>query len=358
MRLFDRTIGIDYSGAETPTSGLKGLRVYTSEAGGAPVEALPSLSMRKYWTRRGIAEWLADELAKPVKTLVGIDHGFSFPMRYFEKHRIKPDWETFLHDFRAHWPTHENNTYVDFVRHGLQGLGSERWGDARWRRLCEEVSGSAKSVFHFDVQGSVAKSTHSGLPWLLHIREKLGGRVHFWPFEGWQYPPDRSVVVEVYPRLMSGNYPVAERTPDQHDAYCVAAWMADQDKEGALAQFFNPPLTLPQRQIAQIEGWIFGLMKTELPTSRAKSRSSPAREDRPAPKLRPSAEIPDAGFVNGYGQVVIRRTLLNADAEGARTLAVHCSHCDAVYGASSRAFRKCRCPSCQDGLEGLPYRLG
>jgi hypothetical protein len=28
----------------------------------------------------------------------------------------------------------------------------------------EERSGSAKSVFHFDVQGSVAKSTHAGIP--------------------------------------------------------------------------------------------------------------------------------------------------------------------------------------------------
>ena len=39
-----------------------------------------------------------------------------------------------------------------------------RMGNARWRRLTEERAGSAKSVFHFDVQGSVAKSTHSGFP--------------------------------------------------------------------------------------------------------------------------------------------------------------------------------------------------
>lgn len=29
MRAFARTIGIDYSGAETPTASLKGLRVYS-----------------------------------------------------------------------------------------------------------------------------------------------------------------------------------------------------------------------------------------------------------------------------------------------------------------------------------------
>lgn len=34
-------------------------------------------------------------------------------------------------------------------------------GNAHWRRLTEERAGAAKSVFHFDVQGSVAKSTHA-----------------------------------------------------------------------------------------------------------------------------------------------------------------------------------------------------
>jgi hypothetical protein len=53
-------------------------------------------------------------------------------------------------------------------------------GDARWRRLTEERAGGAKSVFHFDVQGSVAKSTHAGIPWLRFIRERLGD---FWPFD-------------------------------------------------------------------------------------------------------------------------------------------------------------------------------
>ena len=65
----------------------------------------------------------------------------------------------------------------------------------------------AKSVFHFDVQGSVAKSTHSGLPWLRYIRMRTGGRVHFWPFDGWRIPLGRSAVVEVYPALWNRTFP-------------------------------------------------------------------------------------------------------------------------------------------------------
>jgi hypothetical protein len=80
---FDRYIGIDYSGAETPTSSLKGLRVYMADRASLPSEVLPPPSARKHWTRRGIAEWLVERLAEDVATLVGIDHGFSFPLRYF-----------------------------------------------------------------------------------------------------------------------------------------------------------------------------------------------------------------------------------------------------------------------------------
>jgi hypothetical protein len=99
MPAFTRTIGIDYSGAQTPTSSLKGLRVYLAEDASPPVEVLPPPSPRKYWTRRGIAEWLVDKLAEDPSTLVGIDHGFSFPLSYFEMHGLKPDRPAFLDDF-------------------------------------------------------------------------------------------------------------------------------------------------------------------------------------------------------------------------------------------------------------------
>jgi hypothetical protein len=77
--IFTRTIGIDYSGAETPTASLKGLRVYMAHAGRLPVEVSPPSSSRKYWTRKGIAEWLVERLAEDVPTLVGIDHGLRCP---------------------------------------------------------------------------------------------------------------------------------------------------------------------------------------------------------------------------------------------------------------------------------------
>ncbi len=256
--VFIRHIGIDYSGAETPVASLKGLRVYMAEDEASPVEVQPPPSPRKYWTRRGIAEWLVERLAEDIPTLVGIDHGFSFPLRYFEHHHLPPDWQEFLDDFQHYWPTDEN-IYVDFVRYGSVGDGAARGGNSRWRRLTEERAGSAKSVFHFDVQGSVAKSTHAGIPWLRFIRQRLGSRVHFWPFDGWDIPAGRSAIAEVYPALWSRGFARENRTGDQHDAFSIAARLSRADRDGSLAAFLKPDLTPPERTVAQVEGWILGV---------------------------------------------------------------------------------------------------
>jgi hypothetical protein len=257
--VFGRYIGIDYSGAKTPTASLKGLRVYTSNRPGPPSEVEPPPSPRKYWTRRGVAEWLAERLAEPQSILVGIDHGFSFPLPYFEAHGLPLDWPLFLEDFQRHWPTDEDHTYVDFVRDGIAGNGKARSGNSRWRRIAE-CRARAKSVFQFDVQGSVAKSTHSGLPWLLYLRRKLAGRIHFWPFDGWDIPAGHSVLVEAYPSLWSRNFPSAGRNQDQQDAYSVAEWMRQTDLQGGLAAYFHPSFEPEEEKIARIEGWILGVM--------------------------------------------------------------------------------------------------
>jgi hypothetical protein len=132
-------------------------------------------------------------------------------------------------------------------------------GNACWRRLTEERAGSVKSVFHFDVQGSVAKSTHAGIPWLRFIRRRLGSRVHFWPFDGWEIPAGHSAIAEVYPALWSRSFDNEGRTGDQHDAYSAAAWMRRADLDGSLDAFLNPSLAMPERAVAQFEGWILGV---------------------------------------------------------------------------------------------------
>src|SRR3982074_3837982 len=120
---FERYIGIDYSGAATPTSSLSGLRVYEADPLTAPQEVPPPPSPRKYWTRKGVAEWLVEQLAGAIPTLVGIDPGFALPVPYFEAHGLLPEWPNVLDDFQRHWPTDKDHIYVDFVRYGVHGNG-------------------------------------------------------------------------------------------------------------------------------------------------------------------------------------------------------------------------------------------
>jgi hypothetical protein len=262
MPAFDRYIGIDYSGAEVPTASLKGLRVYVADHARPPFELMPSPSPRKFWTRRGIAEWLVERLAEDAATLVGIAHGFSFPLRYFAAHGLEPDWPAFLDDFQRHWPTDSEHTYVDFVIDGHSGNGAARSGSPRWRRLTDERAG-AKSLFLFHAPGSVAKATHAGLPWLRFMRNRLGERAHVWPFDGWAVPAGRSAVVEVRPALWNRSFARADRDWSQQDAYATAAWLRTADRDGSLARYLAPALTPAEQAVAQIEGWILGVAGRE-----------------------------------------------------------------------------------------------
>jgi hypothetical protein len=102
LSIFGRYIGIDYSGAETPTASLLGLRIYLAEGDAPPVEVASPPSPGKYWSRKGIADGLVKQMAEDTPTQVGIDHGFSFPLRYFEANGLLPDWPCFLDDFQRH----------------------------------------------------------------------------------------------------------------------------------------------------------------------------------------------------------------------------------------------------------------
>lgn len=193
--------------------------------------------------------------------MVGIDHAFSFPLCYFATHDLKPDWPAFLDDFQHHWPTEGDDVWVRDVRSGRVGDAARRMGSKGCFRSTELRTKTAKSVFNFDQkQGCVAFSTHAGIPWLRFIRGELGSRVHFWPFDGWKVANGRSAIVEVYPALWKHLFPYDNRTADQHDAFCIAAWLARADTEGRLSGVLNPPLSPAERAVAQVEGWILGVL--------------------------------------------------------------------------------------------------
>ncbi|MCR9295717.1 MAG: hypothetical protein NXI32_23610 [bacterium] len=256
---FDLHIGIDYSGRQSPNCRTPALQVYAASGEGEPSRILsPASSEKTYknWCRKEIAEWLIAQARKKVTFIAGIDHGFAFPSSYYERYGLK-SWPQFLDDFCEHWPTDQDHMYVDFIRDREDP--PDRRGQNSELRLTELWTSSAKSVFQFDVQGSVAKSTHAGLPWLRRIRREVGDWVHFWPFDGWQVPEGKSVLAEVYPSIFRKRYPNEDRSADQQDAYAVARWLKEADQRGLLERYFDPPLTDQERGVADLEGWILGI---------------------------------------------------------------------------------------------------
>jgi hypothetical protein len=132
-------------------------------------------------------------------------------------------------------------------------------GLARWHRLTEQRLGAARSMFRLDGQGAIGKTTHAGLPCLRFLRRRLGDRLHCWPFDGWAVPAGRSALVEVCPSLWKRAYPTEGRTAHQHDAYSVATWLHQADRDGRLVPALSPALTGNERTVAQVEGWILGV---------------------------------------------------------------------------------------------------
>jgi hypothetical protein len=137
--------------------------------------------------------------------------------------------------------------------------GNKRSGSPSEYRLVDTWSSSAKSVFEFDVQGAVAKSTHAGIPWLVKVRQTLGTKVHFWPLDGSDAPDGKSVIAEVYPSVFRRRYAREERSADEHDAYAAARWLREADERGILDHYVHPPLTAAEKLLAEREGWILGI---------------------------------------------------------------------------------------------------
>ena len=255
---FQKFIGIDYSGSGTPLTRTPGLQVYVATHDRLPKRVNPPSTpagRNRNWCRKEVAEWLIEQANSDKLFIAGLDFSFSLPLSYFQRYGLT-DWDDFLADFVEHWPTDRDDATVEALR-----KGNARTGTSDEFRVTERWTSSAKSNFQFDVQGQVAKSTHAGIPWLHRIRQAVGKKVHFWPFDGWKVRQGKSVIAEVFPSMLRRRYPAEGRTVDQHDAYAVARWLKEMDCGMTLTEpFFDPPLSEEEQEVAELEGWILGVM--------------------------------------------------------------------------------------------------
>ncbi len=147
---FDRYIGIDYSGAETPVSSLKGLRIYMADRNGASYRgaaAAQPTQITAFRFRCGIST------STTCRTI-----GLHFSTISSGIGRQMTNTPTLISCAMAFMAMVQPDAVT-------RGGGASQKKEPE-RSLC----------FHFDVPGSVAKSTHAGLPWLRYIRLHVAQR--------------------------------------------------------------------------------------------------------------------------------------------------------------------------------------
>jgi hypothetical protein len=61
-------------------------------------------------------------------------------------------------------------------------------------------------------------------------------------------------------RFYDRGFPNEGRDGDEQAAYAVAAWLQRADLNGSFGRYLNPPLTMEERGVAAVEGWILGVV--------------------------------------------------------------------------------------------------
>lgn len=261
---FAHYIGIDYSGKGLPSQRHTAIQIFEAGTEGEPVRAQGMSS----WSRQGVYRYLSERLeaqraGRLGPMIVGMDHGLSFPLSYFQADTpVKPrltSWMDFMAHFHDMWSGAMTGT-VASVR-----AATLPYADPRELRLTEKFTPAAKSVLNLNpTLISVAFSTHAGLPWLYALRSAYPDVLHVWPYDGLHPAPGMSVIAEAYPSLLYHRYayPTELTKRDEKDAYAIARWLQEQDSGGAMRLYMGLP-TLNERQLAKIvplEGWILGVL--------------------------------------------------------------------------------------------------
>jgi len=280
---FESYVAIDWSGAK----GKKHKGIAIAEARG---QAAPRLIRPGHiWSREEVLHWLLKRAAKE-PTLFGFDFSAAPPL--IERGEYLPGEMDVPKTAREFWAyvdrisTDEDLGAASFLeqahrRHFYFGIADGVKAGFMHFRQCDarlNTQGGRKIASAYDAIGAaqVAKASFSGMRFLHH----LDGRVAIWPMD--PLPERGSVVVEIYTRIYLrragltgvklrsradlnraleglGSRPARLRfEPNDHqtDALVTAAGMRQLVTTEPRA--FDPEGLTPQ--IAQTEGWTFGVL--------------------------------------------------------------------------------------------------
>ena len=263
-------VAVDWSGDATASGQREHIWIAVARDG-ALIELEHGL------TRAEVIDRVIARAAADPEMIVGLDFSFSFPAWFVRHHGAR--------DVAAFWEIveREGESWLASCRPPFWGRPGAKRPDGPDQlratdRAFRPVGGiRPKSVFQIGGAGAVGTGTIRGIPHLLRL-QRAGFAI--WPFS----PPGQPLVIEAYPRAMTG--PVnkssrtaraafldgwavppglrrhAERSDDAFDAAITALRMSRHTEElGALQQTSDP--------VARLEGSIW------VPATRSEPEQSP-----------------------------------------------------------------------------------
>lgn len=193
-----RAIAINWSGALKP----KG-KIWAAVAVGCRLEGLLPQN-----SREGAIAWLIEQLEQQPNTIAGLDFAFSMPAWFVREHDCKKvdDFWRVVEQKEDHW--------LECYPHPFWGKkGTEKPGHCELFRETERAvrnqAGKAdpKSTFQIWGPGQVGIGSIRGMPFLRRLHR---AGVAVWPFD--EHKPGQPTVVEIYPRLFTGDLKKSDRS--------------------------------------------------------------------------------------------------------------------------------------------------
>ncbi|MFZ0668432.1 MAG: hypothetical protein WAM97_21965 [Acidimicrobiales bacterium] len=171
------------------------------------------LELRSGFTRDSVIRYLIEHPQSDDGMVVGLDFSFSLPDWFLQEHRLRSARDLWLLVAEQGEQWLEDCEPPFWGRPG-KPKPKDRWLFRRTEQAFDSVSGiNPKSTFQIGGAGSVGTSSMRGMPHLLTLQD---AGFAIWPFD----PPRMPLVLEIYPRFMTG--PVIKSSPVERQKYIEA----------------------------------------------------------------------------------------------------------------------------------------
>ena len=285
--MFDRFVVVDWSANSTPKLGRDSIWIADRHHAGA-------VTLTNLATRAAAEAFLVDlfESDSTSSTLVGVDFSLGYPNGTAAALGLTgTPWSTMWALLAESIVDDERNANNRFavaaaLNRRLTGGAAPFWGCpptqvsstlastkscppsslAEWRTVEAQLRARGRRPFSgWQLLGAGAVGSQSllGIPMIVRLCERLGERVHVWPFTtGFAVPAldDGAIVVaEVWPSMLTIDTDGTVR--DAAQVATTVSWLADADRDGRLDALLSPALSSAVSAVAvDEEGWVLGVV--------------------------------------------------------------------------------------------------